>query len=49
MTPAVIQQKDFTTSNDIDIKITSKTEAEEERNEKLTRVLPLVNFALSRP
>lgn len=49
MTPAVIQQKDFTTSNDINIKITSKVEAEEERNEKLTRVLPLVNFALSRP
>lgn len=49
ITPSVIQQKDFTTSNDIDIKITSKTEAEEERNEKLTRVLPLVNFALSRP
>lgn len=49
ITPSIIQQKDFTTSNDINIKIISKTEADEERNDKLTRVLPLVNYALTRP
>jgi len=49
LTPAIIQQKDFSTSNDINIKITSKSEAEEDRNEKLTKVLPLINYALTRP
>lgn len=48
-TPAIIQQKDFDTTNDIDIKITSKAEAEEDRNEKLVKLMPLVNFALARP
>lgn len=49
MTPAIIQQKDFLTSNDINIKIISKAEAEEDRNEKLVKIMPLLNFALTRP
>jgi len=49
ITPFIIQQKDFTTSNDINIKITSKIEVDEDRNEKLTKVMPLLNFALARP
>jgi len=49
MTPAVIQQKDFSTTNDINIKIVSKSEADEERSANLTEVLPLANYILSRP
>jgi hypothetical protein len=49
MTPAIIQQKDFSTTNDINIKITSKSEADEERSANLTEVLPLANYILSRP
>jgi len=46
--PSIIQQKDFTTANDIDVKIISKSEADEERTNKLTKIMPLANFALSR-
>ncbi len=49
MTPSIIQQADFSTSNDIDIKIVSQMDVEEEKSAKLTRVLPLINFALTRP
>lgn len=49
MTPWTIQQKDFSTSNDIDIKIVSKMDVEEWNNSKLQKMLPLVNFALTRP
>ena len=46
--PSIVWQKDFTTANDIDIKIQSKSEVEEDRKTKLNWILPLVNFALSR-
>lgn len=49
ITPSIIQQKDVDTTNDIGIKIVSSSEAEEERNEKLAKIMPLVNFALTRP
>lgn len=49
MKPIIIQQKDFSTSNDIDIKTISKSEAEEDNNIKLARTMPLINFVLARP
>jgi hypothetical protein len=49
ITPQIIQQKDFDSSNDIDIKIISKSEAQEDSNTKLVKALPLMNFVLSRP
>jgi len=49
ITPWIVQQPDFSTSNDINIEIVSKIDDDEDKNEKLTRILPLVNFALTRP
>lgn len=49
ISPWIVQQPDFSTSNDINIEIVSKIDDDEDKNEKLTRILPLVNFALTRP
>jgi len=49
ITPWIIQQPDFSTSNDINIEIVSQMDVEEEKTNKLTKVLPLINFALTRP
>lgn len=49
MTPMTIVQKDFSTSNEIDVKIISKAEKEEDNKMKLANGMPLLNFVLSRP
>ena len=49
VTPSVVQQLDFSTSNVFDIKIKSKMDSVEVMSAKITKVLPLINFALTRP